>query len=89
MRLQDGLELVIIDIDQGVGILRRQLNRHRLNIDVENRVLAEGIDYLDWSFLQLERENVLRLVTMSEMRGWLDEGDSIIPEFCSSCPIPP
>ena len=92
MRLQDGLELVIIDIDHGVAVLRRQLNRHRMPVDIESRVQGGGIDNLDWKFLQTERENVLRLVTMNEMRAWLDEGDSrsvIKPESCYNDFIPP
>jgi SAM-dependent methyltransferase len=71
-RLQDGLEIVIVDVDQGVGLIRRRLNRHRMDIELESKILEDGIDKLDYSFLRAERERVLRLITLSEMREWLD-----------------
>jgi len=42
LRLQDGIEIVVADIDYGVGIIRRRLNKHRLPLYWENRLLRKS-----------------------------------------------
>jgi len=75
LRLQDGLEVVIADVDYGVGIVRRKFNRHRLPPEWEARLVSEGVDSLQWSDLEAHRETLLRLMTMEQVRAWLDEKD--------------
>jgi hypothetical protein len=72
-RLQDGLEIIVVDIDQGVGLIRRRKNNSRMEMSLENILLKDGIDALTWNLLKLEREKLLHLVTLDQMRHWLDE----------------
>ena len=72
LRLQDGLEVVIGDFDHGVGVIRRKLNRHRLPVEWEHKLLAKNpIDALSWEDLDQNREVLHRLVTLNELKNWL------------------
>ena len=72
-RLQDGLEIIIVDIDQGVGLIRRRRNNNRMEMSLENILLEDGINALTWNLLKFKRESLLRLVTLDQMRQWLDD----------------
>jgi len=72
-RLQDGLEIIIVDIDQGVGLIRRRRNNNRMEMSLENILLEDGINALTWNLLKIKRESLLRLVTLDQMRQWLDD----------------
>ena len=72
-RLQDGLEIIIVDIDQGVGLIRRRRNNNRMEMSLENILLEDGINALTWNLLKFKRENLLRLVTLDQMRQWLND----------------
>ena len=75
IRLQDGLEIIVVDIDQGVGLIRRRRNNNRMKMSLENILLENGMDALTWNLLKSERENLLRLVTLDQMRKWLDDNE--------------
>ena len=73
LRLQDGLEIVIGDFEHGVGVIRRKLNRHRLPVEWERKLLTKNpIDALGWEDLDQNREVLHRLMTLNEVKKWLD-----------------
>lgn len=60
-RLQNGLEIIIADIDQGVGLIRRRKNNCRMEMSLESILLEDGLGALTWNLLKLERENLFSL----------------------------
>ena len=73
IRLMEGVEIVIVDVDHGVGVVRRRRNKHRMRPELEKEVAKKGFDGMDWDFLQRERNELLRLVTLEGLKSWLDE----------------
>ena len=73
MRLMDHLEIVVADFDHGVGIARRRPNLHRLPMDLEVRLIDNPVDALTYEDLDTNRDKLLRLMSFSEVRAWLDE----------------
>ena len=75
IRMQDGLEVITIDIDHGVTVIRRKPNMHRLPPDLERRVLlSSSLETFTFEeFDMTHRNTLLRLVTVEEFRDWLDE----------------
>ena len=78
MRLMDNVEVVVADCDHGIGIARRMPNTHRLPMEWEMKLLSAPIDALTYADLDAHRELLLRLMSMSEVYAWLDEGDASI-----------
>jgi hypothetical protein len=78
MRLLDNVEIVVVDIDHGVGVARRLPNSHRLPVEWEMRLVGNPVKELSYADLADNRELLLRLKTVAEMRSWLDEGDRIL-----------
>ena len=76
LRGLEDVEFVTIDIDHGVGVLRVRENRHPLpellqqQLDMAANYPLEAFTYND---LDNHREDLLRLVSISEFRAWLDE----------------
>lgn len=75
MRLLENVEIIVVDIDHGVGIARRIPNNHRLPLNWEMRLVGNPVKELSYAELAANRELLLRLKTVAEMREWLDEGD--------------
>jgi hypothetical protein len=87
MRLTRDYEMVIVDIDHGCGVIRKRRNRHGLPKDLAEAVLragdggglssselvTEGLVYED---LERYREDFLRLMSLVQMREWLEEKES-------------
>jgi hypothetical protein len=72
-RLFDGVEIVVGDFDHGVGIMRRRRNHHPLPSHWVNRILHNPLDSLTFNDLAVNRDTLLRLMTIQEVRDWLDE----------------
>jgi len=72
VRLQDGLEVVTVDADMGIAVIRRRLNSHRLPIDIEYKLLDSPLEALSYSDFSEKRNDILRLVSLKEFRSWLD-----------------
>jgi hypothetical protein len=84
LRISPVLEIVVVDIDHGVGVIRKRPNTHPLPERWSNRVI-EGFQLIDWTVtsefmqgisyedLDANREILLRLVSMNEFRNWLEE----------------
>jgi len=58
LRLQDGLEIVVADVNHGVGIVRRKFNRNRLPQEWETRLVTGGVGSLEWTDLTSHRETL-------------------------------
>jgi hypothetical protein len=81
LRLVNQVEFVVVDIDYGVGVLRVVPNRHPLPQPWYTRLLKAGGFHDDtYSFLRQipfeefdkHREELYRMVTLLEMRQWLE-----------------
>jgi hypothetical protein len=44
-----------------------------MEMSLENILLEDGINALTWNLLKFKRESLLRLVTLDQMRQWLDD----------------
>jgi phage tail protein X len=74
LRLQEGLEIVVGDFNNGVGLIRRRRNLHKLPMEWEDRLLYDPISVLDYDEHLIEnREILLRLMSIQDVRDWLDE----------------
>jgi hypothetical protein len=96
LRQIDDIEVVVLDIDHGVGIVRRRRNRHRLDpiwrekiqystinssdpdynphqfVVRDYRGFQCDLDGIEWSDLYKNRVELLRLMSLHEMRAWLN-----------------
>lgn len=74
LRLQDGLEIVVGDFDHGVGVVRRRLNKYRLPVEWEQKLLSsDPLSVLDWTDFDTHRNTFLRLMSLQELKLWMDE----------------
>jgi hypothetical protein len=74
LRGRPDIEVVTIDVDHGVGVVRKRPNRHPLPMELQAKLVAAGDRPLDaFTYAQLEdhRDELLRLVTVAEFREWL------------------
>ena len=79
-RLLDGAEIVVVDVDHGVGVVRRRPNRHPLPPlwleRLRSPALAHPVDGVDWAGFDAHKAELMRLVTVAQFRDWLDEEES-------------
>jgi hypothetical protein len=68
------VDMVVVDVDHGVGVLRKGENRHPLSSQWQEFLGASPLSMLRWEHLKNHREELLTLVTMSGFRKWLDSG---------------
>jgi hypothetical protein len=95
IRLQDGLEIVTIDINHGVSVIRRRKNENRLPVELEKKILLpengnalEAITFED--FDKYYRDTILRLVCLQEFKIWIDqEENEVISSTDNNLPILP
>jgi hypothetical protein len=82
LQLIQELELVVGDFDQGVGILRKRPNQHPLPKEWSDRILSHMtenstpnsfLEALSFSEFHENREVLFRLMTVAEIRSWLEE----------------
>jgi hypothetical protein len=87
LRVINELEIVVVDIDHGVGVIRKRPNTHRLPSEWETRLLLAGgwdimhedgdmmpfIEEISYQELDANREVLLRLMSMNGLRRWLHE----------------
>lgn len=75
LRLVPDIEVIIIDIDHGVGVVRKRPNLYPLPTEFEQVLFntenpLEAFTYAD---LEASREVFLRLIPVAGFRKWLDE----------------
>ena len=70
------IEIVIVDIDHGVGVIRKRQNKHSLPTEWESMLgltAEDVIQSLQNDHLRNNRTDLLRLVTVDGMLDWLNE----------------
>jgi hypothetical protein len=82
IQLIEELELVVGDFDHGVGVLRKRPNRHPLPKEWSDRILLHMtenpspdtfLESISFSEFVQNREVLYRLMTVAEIRSWLEE----------------
>jgi hypothetical protein len=82
MRLARYYEIVVVDIDQGCGVIRRRKNMHPLPDDFVKKLqeystlpgeTLPGTHSLTFEEFDRQRSVFYRLMTLLEMREWLEE----------------
>jgi hypothetical protein len=89
LRVINELEIVVVDIDHGVGVIRKRPNTHRLPSEWEMILLLAGgwdimhgdgdmplIEEISYQELDANREVLLRLMSMNGLRRWLHNPDN-------------
>eukprot|EP01038_Epipyxis_sp_PR26KG_P011930 gene11930-15965_t len=74
-RLQSDLDIVTIDIDTGIAVIRRQLNTQPLSKNWKDFLGFSPLSMLQYSHLKANREEFLRLKSIAEFVEWLNESD--------------
>jgi hypothetical protein len=84
LRISPDSEIVVVDIDHGVGVLRKRPNTHHLP-EIWSKRVVKGFQAINWTVtsefmqgisyeeLDANREVMLRLVSMNGFRKWLEE----------------
>lgn len=80
LRTRQDVEVVTIDLDHGVAVVRKRPNLHPLAAELERRALqpANPIEAFTYVDLDLHRNEMLRLVSLTEFRSWLNEDVQIV-----------
>jgi SAM-dependent methyltransferase len=73
LRLHMDVDMVVVDVDHGVGVLRRGENRHPLSSQWQELLGASPLSMLQWEHLKNHRDELLTLVTVDEFVDWLEE----------------
>jgi hypothetical protein len=76
LRGMPDIEVVTIDVDHGVGVVRRRANQHPLPPALQQqaaRYAHNPLEAFTYAELRANRKDLLRLVSVSEFRAWLDE----------------
>jgi predicted O-methyltransferase YrrM len=73
LRLLDYIEVVVVDIDHGVGVIRKRPNHHPLSAEWIDKLGYIPIDVLTNEHLNEARRELLRLVSWNGLQRWLDE----------------
>ncbi len=77
MRLRPDIEMVVVDIDYGVGIIRRRENQHPLPVEVARHLGGNPLVTLDYEYFDEHRRTLLRLMSIQDAKNWLAEEDGI------------
>ena len=77
IRLWSFVEVVVVDADHGIGVIRRRRNNHPLSQHWQERLIAPSSPShaLSNSDLRQHRSELIRLVTVQGMLDWLAEED--------------
>lgn len=73
MRMAVDVEILVVDIDFGVGVLRRRTNRHPLSVAWQRRLSVNPVSMLRFTDYLAHRQDLLRLTSLSDFVLWLDE----------------
>ena len=74
LRLRDDLDIVIGDFDNGVGVLRKRKNTHRLQSEYEELLKLSSHDPLQaftYEFFDMHRLQLHRLLSFKDLQAWL------------------
>lgn len=73
IRLLSDVEIVVVDIDHGVGVIRRRANKHPLSDEWKQLLSVAPIAVLTTAHLVNHRNELLRMMSMKQFELWLEE----------------
>ena len=73
LRLRPDIEIVVVDVDYGVGVIRRRPNRHPLPAEWIKYLDVNPISMLSYDLYEKHKHVFHRMMTMADMRAWLKE----------------
>ena len=73
VRLMSDVEIVVVDIDCGVGVLRRRENKHPLPHHLVEYLDMDPVSMLNYEMLDSDRFGLLRLMSYQDMVNWVEE----------------
>jgi hypothetical protein len=75
LRTFEDIEIVTVDVDHGVAVVRRRPNLHPLPTPLLEQLLRseDPLEAFTYAELIQHRESLLRLVSVAEFRAWLNE----------------
>ncbi len=81
LRLRSDLEIVVIDVDHGLGVVRRRVNSRPLSPHWQAALQGAGssqhpVDGVSWDLFAANKDAIMGLVTVAQFRAWLDEEHS-------------
>lgn len=71
LRLRQDIEIVVVDIEYGVGVIRRRQNRHPLPIEWIRRLDVNPISMLTFEMFEQHKHTLHRFMTLADVRNWL------------------
>jgi hypothetical protein len=77
LRMMKEIEIIVIDIDFGVGVIRRRPNLHPLEEKWQKYLSVNPISMLDYNHFIHHKEELLRLVSLQEFESWLNSEHSV------------
>jgi hypothetical protein len=76
LRLLDYIDIVVVDADHGVAVIRKRPNSEPLTEEWKAFLGSDPIGVLSDSILRTHRQNIIPLVTVFELDYWLDQPGS-------------
>ena len=73
VRLMAEVEVVVLNFDHGVGVLRRRKNKHPLPPEWVAWLSVSPISMLKYADLVDHRDALLRLIGFRELEAWLSD----------------
>lgn len=75
LRFHENIEVVVVDIDHGVGVIRKRRNQHPLSSrwQLQLGTAADTLTRMTWEDFSENKKELVRLITVKELRSWLDE----------------
>lgn len=72
-RLKSDIEIVIVDVDTGVGVIRRRPNEHPLSDYWREFLGVNPLSMLKFSDFAKHKSDLFRLISIGELENWLDD----------------
>jgi hypothetical protein len=73
LRMSPDIDLAVVDIDFGVGIIRQRPNRSPLSDKWRQYLSVNPISMLNFHHLSTYREELINLISLQEMITWLND----------------
>ena len=73
LRLLPNIESIVVDVDHGVGVLRKRENKHPLSQDWIDFLSVSPLSMLNYELFREKKLELLRFMTVKDMEKWLDE----------------
>ncbi len=73
LRMAKDVEIVVVDVDYGVGVLRPRLNTHPLTSEWQRFLGVNPVSMLQYKHHVQHRRELHRLMSLRQLEAWLDE----------------